>query len=106
MPAEPFGAHSKGKPNDAPMLVGSNAGEGTIFTGANVTGQSFKDQSERRYGADSAAFLKLYPFSSDTEARSAQAASMRDQTFGWEMRTWARTQTVTGKSKIYLYYFS
>ena len=31
---------------------------------------------------------------------------MRDQTFGWEMRTWARLQTQTGKSKVYLYYFS
>jgi para-nitrobenzyl esterase len=31
---------------------------------------------------------------------------MRDQTFGWEMRTWARAQTATGKSKVYLYFFS
>jgi para-nitrobenzyl esterase len=106
LPEDVFGIYSKGKQNDVPMLVGSNADEGTIFTGANVTGQSFKEQSERRYGADAAAFLKLYPFTSDAEARSAQAASMRDQTFGWEMRTWARTQTATGKSKIYLYYFS
>ena len=43
---------------------------------------------------------------SDEEARGAQAASMRDQTFGWEMRTWARLQTKTGKSKAWLYYFS
>ncbi len=31
---------------------------------------------------------------------------MRDQTFGWEMRTWARMQTKTGKSKVYMYYFN
>jgi len=31
---------------------------------------------------------------------------MRDQTFGWEMRTWARMQTKTGKSKAFVYYFS
>jgi para-nitrobenzyl esterase len=31
---------------------------------------------------------------------------MRDQTFGWEMRTWARLQAKTGKSKVFLYYFS
>jgi para-nitrobenzyl esterase len=31
---------------------------------------------------------------------------MRDQTFGWEMRTWARMQTKTGKGKVYIYYFT
>src|SRR5262249_30207709 len=40
------------------------------------------------------------------EAYAAQAAQMRDQTFGWEMRTWARLQTKTGKDKVYVYYFS
>ncbi len=101
-----FTIYGKSKQNDVPMLVGSNNDEGTIFTQASVTGQSFRDQSQRRYGADTDAFLKLYPFGSDGEARDAQAASMRDQTFGWEMRTWARTQTANGKSKVYLYYFS
>jgi para-nitrobenzyl esterase len=106
LPDDVFGIYGKGKQNDVPMLVGSNADEGTIFTPAGVTGQSFREQSARRYGADADSLLKLYPFGSDAEARSAQAASMRDSTFGWEMRTWARTQTTTGKSKIYLYYFS
>jgi para-nitrobenzyl esterase len=95
-----------GKQNDVPVLIGSNANEGSIFTPETTTGQSFRAQSQRRYGADADAFLKLYPFASDQEARAAQAASMRDQTFGWEMRTWARLQTATGKSKVYLYYFS
>ena len=72
----------------------------------SATGDSFKAQSQRQYGADADAFLKLYPFTTDQEARAAQAASMRDRTFGWEMRTWARLQTQTGKSKVYLYYFS
>ena len=31
---------------------------------------------------------------------------MRDMTFGWEMRTWARMQNKTGKSKVFVYYFS
>jgi para-nitrobenzyl esterase len=92
--------------NDVPLLIGSNADEGTIFTQANVTADSFREQSRRRFGQDAAEFLNLYPFTSDQEAWRAQAASMRDQTFGWEMRTWARQQTRTGKSRVYLYYFS
>jgi para-nitrobenzyl esterase len=95
-----------GKQNDVPVIIGSNADEGSIFTPATVTGASFKQQTERQYGADAATVLKLYPFTSDHEARAAQAAAMRDRTFGWEMRTWARLQTQTGKSKVYLYYLS
>lgn len=106
LPDDVFTTYGKGKQNDVPMLVGSNKDEGTIFTPASVTGQSFREQTTRRYGADAEAYLKLYPFESDEDARAAQAASMRDQTFGWEMRTWARQQTASGKSKVYLYYFS
>ena len=97
---------SSGKQNDVPMLIGSNANEGSIFTAATVTGATFREQVQRRYGADAEGFLALYPFTNDEQARAAQAASMRDQTFGWEMRTWARMQTGSGKSKVYLYYFA
>jgi para-nitrobenzyl esterase len=106
LPQDVYTIFSTGKQNDVPLLIGSNSDEGSIFTQPTVTGQSFREQTQRRYGADADAFLKLYPFASDEQARRAQAASMRDQTFGWEMRTWARLQTQTGKSKAYLYYFS
>jgi para-nitrobenzyl esterase len=95
-----------GQQNDVPVIIGSNADEGSIFTPESVTGASFRQQTERQYGADTEAVLKLYPFTSDHEARAAQAAAMRDRTFGWEMRTWARLQTQTGRSKVYLYYLS
>lgn len=77
-----------------------------MFTPASVTIQSLKDMAQRRFGLDADTFLKLYPAPSDTEAWQAQAASLRDQAFGWEMRTWARMQSKTGKSKVYLYFFS
>jgi para-nitrobenzyl esterase len=106
LPEDVYTVYAKGKQNDVPVLIGSNADEGTMFTPATVTLQSMKDQAQRRFGADAEAFLKLYPAQSDTEAWRASADSMRDQTFGWEMRTWARMQTMTGKSKVYLYFFS
>jgi para-nitrobenzyl esterase len=105
-PQDVMSIFKAGKQNDVPVIIGSNANEGSIFTPETVTGESFKTQSQRQYGTDADAFLKLYPFTSDQEARAAQAASMRDRTFGWEMRTWARLQTQTGKSKVYLYYLS
>ena len=98
--------YAAGKQNDVPTLIGSNSDEGTLFTPATVKGEAFKQLATRRYAADADKFLALYPFTTDEEAQKAQAASMRDQVFGWNMRTWARYQTKTGKSKVYLYYFS
>jgi para-nitrobenzyl esterase len=106
LPEDVFTIYSKGKQSDVPTIIGSNNDEGTMFTPANTTATSFRQQAERRFGKDADAYLKLYPFGNDQEAWAAQAASMRDQTFGWEMRTWAREQTKTGKSKVYVYYFS
>ena len=95
-----------GRQNDVPTLIGSNSDEGSIFTPATTTAAAVKEQTSRRYGPRADAYLALYPFTTDQEARLAQAHSMRDQTFGWEMRTWARLQTKTGKAPVYLYYFS
>ena len=106
LPEDVYAIYAKGKQNDVPVLIGSNADEGTMFTPATMTLQAMKDQARQRFGPEADAFLKLYPAETDTEAWRAQAASMRDQVFGWEMRTWARMQSKTGKSKVYLYFFS
>lgn len=106
LPSTMWEVYSAGKQNDVPILIGSNADEGTIFTPATTTGDGFRSQAVRRFGERADAFLALYPFGTDQEARRAQANSLRDQTFGWEMRTWARVQARAGRSKVYLYYFS
>jgi para-nitrobenzyl esterase len=105
-PQDVMSIFRSGKQNDVPVIIGSNAHEGSIFTPESTTAASFRTQLERRYGAQTDTALKLYPFTTDAEARAAQSASMRDQTFGWEMRTWARLQTETGNAKVYLYYLS
>lgn len=106
LPATMWEIFNAGQQNDVPLLIGSNSDEGTIFTPDTTTGTSFSDQARERFGDDAGAFLALYPFASDEEARRARANSMRDQTFGWEMRTWARLQARTGTSSVFLYYFS
>ena len=106
LPQDVYTIFSQGKQNDVPVLIGSNADEGTMFTPPTVKAAVLRETAAKRFGPDADAFLKLYPFNTDEEAWAAQAASMRDQVFGWEMRTWARMQTKTGKSKAYMYFFS
>ena len=97
---------AKGKQNDVPVIIGSNEDEGTLFTPPQVKAETLREQTAKRFGPNADAYLKAYPFSTDTEARAAQANSMRDEVFGWEMRNWARMQSKTGKQKVYLYFFS
>jgi para-nitrobenzyl esterase len=106
LPQDVYTIFSTGKQSDVPLLIGSNSDEGTMFTPPGVKLATFRETAGKRYGAEADAFLKIYPANTDEEAWDAQAASMRDQVFGWEMRTWARMQTKTGKSKVYMYYFS
>jgi para-nitrobenzyl esterase len=105
LPQDVYTIYSQGKQNDVPVLIGSNADEGTMFIPATANLETLK-QSAQRYGANADAFLKLYPAQTDAEAWRAQADALRDLVFGWEMRTWARMQSKTGKSRVYLYFFS
>ena len=107
-PEDVYTIFSKGKQNDVPLLAGSNADEAKSLAPwpASGTAASFIDQSRRRFGDKTDEFLKIYPAGSNEEATASHYASFRDFLFGWEMRTWVRASTKTGKSKAYLYYFS
>ncbi len=98
---------AQAKQNDVPLIVGSNADEGTTLApqGASLKAAMFIAGVHERYGTLADSFLKIYPANSDEEAVSSFFAAYRDQTFGWEMRTWARMATKTGHHHVYLYYF-
>ncbi len=106
LPTDVMTIFEKGKQNDVPVLIGSNADEGTAFMPPKITLAGYEATAKQRFGANAERFMKLYPATSDDEAWKASAALMRDQTFGIQMRTWARMQTKTGKAPAYLYYFS
>jgi para-nitrobenzyl esterase len=106
LPDQVSAIFAAGHQNDVPTLIGSNANEGTAFTPPVVKADAFQKTAQTRYGDLADAFLKLYPANTDQQAHDASADSMRDQIFGWEMRTWARMQSRTGKGKVFVYYFS
>jgi para-nitrobenzyl esterase len=106
LPTDVMTIFEKGQQNDVPVLIGSNADEGTAFMPPKITVAGMQATAKQRFGARADQFSQVYPASSDEEAWKSSAALMRDQTFGLQMRTWARMQTKTGKSPAYLYYFS
>jgi para-nitrobenzyl esterase len=94
--------------SDVPVIAGYNADESRTLAPwpPNATAKTFLDQVQRRFGAAADEFLKLYPAGSDEQAADAHYSSSRDQGMGWEMRTWVRAQTGSGKAPAYLYYFT
>jgi para-nitrobenzyl esterase len=107
-PDEIYNIYAAGKQNRVPVLLGSNADEGTSLTPPALIptkADSFAEAAKRKYADLAEKFMKVYPVTSDSDVRDAFLHSVRDEWFTWEMRTWARL-TQTAGDKAYLYYFS
>lgn len=92
-----------GRHADVPILVGSNADEGTALVGDQVpdSWDVFVADIEKRYGERAEKFFELYAPDADGGARRAFMSSMRDSFFTCQMRRWADAST-----KAYMYYFT
>jgi para-nitrobenzyl esterase len=109
LPSSVYSIFAEGKQNDVPVIVGSNANEGTIFPppGGSISPADFAANAQKHYGTFSADFLKIYrPGSSDADATASYFAALRDEQIAWDMRIWARIAQKTGHHRAYRYYFS
>ena len=108
LPEDVSSIFAHGKQSDVPVIAGYNADEGRSLAPwpPNAPAKTFVDQARKRYGDFADEFLRLYPAGSDEQAAESHYNSFRDQSMGWEMRTWARMQTKSGKAPAYLYYFT
>ena len=109
LPQSVYSIFAEGKQNDVPIIVGSNANEGTNFPppGGAISPADFTANAKKRFGPLSDDFLKIYPpGASDAEATASYFAALRDGEFGWDMRIWARIASKTGHHRAYRYYFS
>ncbi len=105
-PEEVYSIFAKGKQNNVPVIVGSNANEGNSLippTMVPKTLTGYKAYLKNRYGAMTEDFLKVYPAASDAEVRNSFLGAFREEIFTWQMRTWARMTTA---SKAWMYFFS
>ncbi len=96
--------YAAGKYNDVPVLIGSNSDEGSMFARPTTPEQYEKDTRER-FGPFAEKILGLYPAKAMEQTFRAAADILRDTTFGWPTWAWARLQSQTGTSKVFVYYF-
>jgi len=96
--------YKAGRYNDTPVLIGTNADEGALFT-PTATVSEFEQMVRAGYGEYADKILSVYPAGSDSQALHSQRDLFRDTAFAWHTWTWARLQSQTGKSKVFVYYF-
>ena len=99
-----YNIFAAGLQNDVPVIVGSNADEGSGRR-EPTTVADYRASAHRDYGDLAERFLAIYPAETDAEAVAGRMNSYTDLSFGWEMRTWARMME-TASSNAYHYFFS
>lgn len=100
-----YDLYKAGRYNDTPVLIGTNADEGALFT-PSATASGFEGMVRAGYGEYAGKILAVYPAGSDSQALHSQRDLFRDTAFAWPTWTWARLQSQTGKGKVFVYYFS
>lgn len=105
LPGNEYELYQADRFNDTPVLVGTNADEGRIFTPPGVTPARFEAQSRARYGRYVDAILAVYAHVTNAQAEQAARDVFRDSTFAWDSWAWALLQSEKGHGKAYLYYF-
>jgi para-nitrobenzyl esterase len=105
IPSPIWETYAAGRQNDVPILVGDTDGEGDNLTPNPVGAAQFVAKVRSTFGDYAGRVLALYPAGSDQQAAKSQRALQRDWGFGWDMWTWAKLETRTGRHPAYLYYF-
>lgn len=103
IPDDQYRLYEAGRYNDVAILVGYNSDEGLSFA-REKTRAEYETNTRRRYGPWADKLLAAYPAADDRVPKTARDL-MRDAAFGWHTWSWARLQSRTGKSKVFLYYF-
>jgi len=98
-----FKLYEAGRHNDVAVLIGYNSDEGLSFA-RDKTPDEYAANTRLRYGPFADKLLAAYPAGTDRVGKTARDL-MRDAAFGWQTWSWARLQSRTGKSKVFLYYF-
>jgi para-nitrobenzyl esterase len=72
LPVDFMQAFREGKYNNLAVMMGWVTGDGGLFGKPDITAEKFIQQANEKYGADAAAYLKVFPAASDSEAQASQ----------------------------------
>jgi para-nitrobenzyl esterase len=94
----------QGRDNDVPVITGFQANDAALGGPRAATAEQFRKHAREAYGTMADEFLKLYPASTDEEAKQSGTESGRDRlrAGGW---LWASARVATHKSAVFIYYF-
>jgi len=102
-PAQLFAGH---KQNDVAALVGFTHDESSNALRTARSLEEFKAAAQKLYGSDADAFLKLYPASSDAQAREMGRTAAREGMVERGARNWALAQAKHGSAPVYIFMYS
>lgn len=119
LPEEVYATYAKGKQVDVPLITGATNDEGGNLGGVGRvsapapggrggspdTLAAYTAWVKQNFGPRADVLLRAYPAKNDAEAKKAYHDVYRDINFEGH-RTWAKFQSTTGKSPVYLYMFS
>ncbi len=106
LPDAPTEIFAAGRHNDVPLLVGFTGDESSNDLSNAKTLAEYKAAVERLYADRVIAFLRLYPATTDAEAREMGHIAAREGLMEGRMRAWAKAQSVWNKSPVYMFMFS
>ena len=96
--------YDEGKYNDVDVIIGTNSDEGGMFVQPTEPG-IYKENIRKRFGIFADRVLELYPGNTAEETHSSAADIFRETVFAWPSWSWARLQSRTGSSNVFVYYF-
>ena len=104
IPDDQYKMYEAGNFNDVNVLIGYNSDEGGQFTRPS-TPEAYKSGIENRFGDFAGKILEAYPGETEEQTYTSSADIFRETAFAWPTWSWARLQSRTGKSNVFLYYF-
>jgi para-nitrobenzyl esterase len=108
LPEDVAAIYAKGKQAAVPLLAGWNldeSGYGTLLGGDAPTAENFRTHVRSLYGAGADGLLKLYPASTDAEARRSAQDLAGDRFIAYSTWKWLETHRKTAKAAVYRYEF-
>ena len=108
LPKDVITIFAEGKQSHVPLLAGWNAEEASwavVYAKEKPTAQTFPEQMQKRFNDRAAKVLKLYPASSDEEARKSAIDLASDLFIVYITWEWLEQQNKTGQAAVYGYVF-